>query len=585
MTPWRLIIREILHRKLDFVLGALGVLIAVTALGAVTEVLSRHGRNTGTILKRVSDDTNERVISTRTEAFRLTQAKRTEADQRVQGERARVAHDVAAKRAKLARALKEERTEADLAVEMKRHAVAGEVSRREAEVAAEVARLDDEIRKIMKKMGFNIFILPKPPESGSLLPEDEKPAYMPEDYVTRLANSTIITVRHLLPLLECRVEWPEQGGRQFILVGMRGEVPLVNKTPKKPMAQPIKDGTIVLGYKLWTRLKLKAGQTVTLMGRKFTVAACYPDRGTKDDSRAWVPLAAAQEMLHAKGVIEKKNLISAIWALECKCAWRDLAKVREEIHKILPDTLIKEDGPKALARAEARQKVEEDGKARIERTKKDGQVQIDRVKAEGAARIKQVKERGLARIESTEREGKMTIMQTEKDGDEELKRVKDEGTEELDRVEKAGNAEFRRVTAYRTLRLKQLKRLSKVVLWSSIGGAGAWVGLMTYAGMRRRRREIGILRAIGVRAGQVGFVFLVRAVLLGLLGSAAGCGIGFAVGSWLGEALHADAPPGGFGVTDMLIVVPAAAILSALATVIPAAIAGQQDPAAVLQEE
>jgi len=541
MTPWRLIIREILHRKLDFALGALAVLIAVTALVAVIEVLDRHDSNTGAILARVQ----------------------AAAEQRVAVKRAEAAGRVRTAQITLTRTVKAEQDQADREVEAQKQAVAAEVAREEAEVADEVAKLDDEMRKIMKKMGFNIFILPKRPGSDSLLPEDEEPAYMPEDYVGRLANSTIVTVRHLLPLLECRVEWPEQGGREFILVGMRGEVPLVNKDPKKPIVQPVKDGTIVLGHKLWTRLKLKKGQTVTLMGRQFTVAACYPERGSKDDSRAWVPLAAAQEMLHAKGVIKGKKLISAIWALQCRCAWRDLSKVRQEIRKILPETIIKEDASKALARAEARQKVADDGKARIERMKKTGLARIERTRAEGATRIDRVRTRGREAVEQ----------------------AKENGKEQVARVAREGQEELRHQRESRHRLQGQLEMLMAVVIPVSILGSAAWVGLMAYGSVRRRRREIGILRAIGVRAGQVVSVLLARAVLLGLFGAVVGWGAGLLAASRFAEAPEAAAQPGGIALGTVLAILLGAPVLTALATAAPATIAGRQDPALVLQEE
>lgn len=499
MTLWRLIIREILHRKLDFVLGALAVFISVTALVSVIEVLDRHENNTDSILARIQDSTEQRV-----------EAKRSAAADEVTRHEAEVAANVA---------------------------------RSEADVEAAAAKLKDEIRKTTVKMGFNIYILPKPPDSDSLLPEDEKPAYMPEDYVVRLANSEIVTIQHLLPLLEHRVEWPEQGGREFILVGMRDEVPLVNRTPKKPIAQPIKDGTIVLGHKLWTRLGLKVGQTVTLLGHKFTVAACYPERGTKDDSRAWVPLAKAQEMLHAKGLIKSKDVISAIWGLKCgvECDLENLAKIRKEIYTLLPDTIIKEDAVKVLARAEARLKVQEDGKARIERMKADGKARIERVKAKGLA---------------------------------EVARVRHEGAEEL-RHQKDSRARLQ----------GQLEMLMMVVIPVSIVGSAAWVGLMAYSSVRRRRRELGILRAIGMRASQVTMVLLARAVLLGLLGAAAGWCAALAVVSQFSEAPAEGIRSGGLGAVALLLILLAAPVLTALATVIPAAIAGQQDPATVLQEE
>ena len=114
------------------------------------------------------------------------------------------------------------------------------------------------------------------------------------------------------------------------------------------MVQPIEPGQIVLGYELHDSLGLKVGDELKLMGRAFTVSQCYPMRGNKDDITAWINLRQAQEML------DKKGLINAILALECQCAWADLAQVREEITRILPDTQVIEQGSKALARAEAR---------------------------------------------------------------------------------------------------------------------------------------------------------------------------------------------------------------------------------------
>ena len=85
-----------------------------------------------------------------------------------------------------------------------------------------------------------------------------------------------------------------------------------------------------------------------MLGRDFTVGEVFPERGSKDDISIWIDLDAAQEML------DKKGKINAIWALECHCAWADLAKVRAEIEKILPDTRVIEYRTMALARAEFR---------------------------------------------------------------------------------------------------------------------------------------------------------------------------------------------------------------------------------------
>jgi predicted lysophospholipase L1 biosynthesis ABC-type transport system permease subunit len=81
---------------------------------------------------------------------------------------------------------------------------------------------------------------------------------------------------------------------------------------------------------------------------------------------AWLHLAEAQELLNLKG------RINAILALECVCAapGQILAKVREELAVALPDTQVIERGTAALARAEARVRVEREAEESVERERR-----------------------------------------------------------------------------------------------------------------------------------------------------------------------------------------------------------------------
>jgi len=174
---------------------------------------------------------------------------------------------------------------------------------------------------------------------------------MPEEYVHLLADSGIVTVRHFLPSLQQKIEWPERK-RKIILVGARGEVPNLHKNPVKPLVQPVPPGTISFGYELHRSLDLKVGEKVKLMGKEFTIHACHKERGNKDDITAWIFLAEAQELL------DKRGLVNAILALECLCTGDALPLIRKEIAAILPRTQVIERGSRALARAEARTKVD-----------------------------------------------------------------------------------------------------------------------------------------------------------------------------------------------------------------------------------
>lgn len=273
MTVARLILREILHRRLNTLLGVLSVAVAVASLAAALGALDAHDRRTDSIL------------------------------------------------------------------ETKRH-----------ETAVRLAKLEDDFRKITKNLGFNILILPKDQNLSDLYAQDFASRYMPEEYAQRLAESSVVTVNHLLPSLTQRVEWPEFR-RTVILMGVRGEIPILHRDEKKPILDAVPQGSIVLGYELHQSLGLKPGDAVKLLGRDFTVSRCYPQRGSKDDITAWIDLAAAQEILGRKGEI------NAILALECNCTADRLHLVREEIAKVLPDTQVIEKGSEATARAEARNRA------------------------------------------------------------------------------------------------------------------------------------------------------------------------------------------------------------------------------------
>ena len=282
MTLWRLVVKEILHRRLNFALGLLSVVVAVGCLVGALTLLEVHDVRTQLVLER-----------------------------------------------------------------------------KEAETRARLAALGDDVRKAMLKLGFNIVILPRDQNLADWYAEDYASKYMPEEYASRLAQADIVTIRHLLPSLQQKVHWPERK-RTIILVGTRGEVPSLHQEPGKPLVEPVPEGTAVLGYELHQSLGLKEGDRVELLGRQFTVARCHPERGSTDDITVWISLREAQELL------DKRGLVNAILALECVCAEVDVTKVRSEIVRILPDTQVIERGSRALARAEARQRVAAEARAALE---------------------------------------------------------------------------------------------------------------------------------------------------------------------------------------------------------------------------
>ncbi len=245
---------------------------------------------------------------------------------------------------------------------------------KQAKLDKSMAALNDETRKAMLKLGFNVVILPKDQNLSDWYSDDYATNYMPEDYVEKLANSGVITVRHFLPSLQQKVEWPERK-RNIILVGTRGEVPNLHKSPVKPLVQKVPPGKITLGYELHRSMGIEVGDKIQLMGKTFEVNKCYDERGNKDDITAWIWLAEAQELL------DKKGKINAILALECHCEGDALPMIRDDIAAVLPDTQVIERGSRAIARAEARTKVAERAAMAIEEEK------------QGRADLRQTRER------------------------------------------------------------------------------------------------------------------------------------------------------------------------------------------------
>ncbi len=381
------------------------------------------------------------------------------------------------------------------------------LTEKEEETKKKMAMLQDEVRKATLKLSFNLLILPKQQSVRDLHIKGYPSEYMPEEYVTRLANSGIVLVRHFLPSLQERIKWPEKK-RTITLVGTRGEVPNLHKNPRAPLVEQVPQGTIVLGFGLHQSLGLKTGDKVKLLGREFTVHQCYDERGSADDFTAWIHLHEAQELLN------KEGLINAILALECLCAKTGdlLGKIRSEIEQILPGTQVIEKGTRALARAEARASVGREAKAALEREK----LHREQIRSEREA-------------------------------------------------------------------------FGAVLVPLVMVACAVWIGLLGFNNVRDRRVEIAIQRAMGFRARQIMILFLSKSLIVGLLGGALGILTGLGSGRWLGLALEGDVE--GIAATELatssllLLAVLGAPMLTVVAGWIPAMIAAQQDPVAVLREK
>ena len=221
----------------------------------------------------------------------------------------------------------------------------------EEKTNVEMKALEDDIRKTMKGLGFNVYLLPAGEELWQIKERGYSEKTISQNSVNKLAESKIVTINHLLPQLSRRVQWQEKE-RSILLIGVEGQVPIAHRSKKKPIMSPLAPGSINLGHDLHQSLGIKKGDTLTLNDKKYTVAQTFPPRNFLDDGSAWIHLDEAQE------IFGLENQINAILALGCNCASIDrLGEIRAEISAILPDLQIIELGSSALVRAEARNKA------------------------------------------------------------------------------------------------------------------------------------------------------------------------------------------------------------------------------------
>ncbi|NLO07758.1 MAG: ABC transporter permease [candidate division WS1 bacterium] len=235
------------------------------------------------------------------------------------------------------------------------------VAQKEAETREEMTRMEDDYRRIMKDMGYNVLILHKDQSLEELQRLNYPTHYMPEDWAQQLADQNVETLNHLLPLLQEMVSWPEMK-REVLLTGVRGQIPFADspKNRRPPIMQPVEQGEIKLGADLAQSLDVAEGDTVTMRGRNLLVREVYARRGTQDDLTAWVSLRQAQEWMNRPGQI------NGILALECLCNVEELGSIEYHVTRILPDAQVYEFSSLIAARGLARQRAAEAHEKAIE---------------------------------------------------------------------------------------------------------------------------------------------------------------------------------------------------------------------------
>ncbi|MFO7956351.1 MAG: ABC transporter permease [Candidatus Brocadiia bacterium] len=231
------------------------------------------------------------------------------------------------------------------------------VSARQAEVRRTMDTVQSETQDAVRKLGFNIAIIPADQELGDYYTEDYASRTMPAEYLDRLRGADLMTVEHLAARLRARVRWPETGWT-VIVVGTAADR---EEMAAGTFVGHVPPDRVIVGHEIHRGLGLSEGQTVRLMGREFRILECRPEHGSKDDITLWLNLSDAQALL------DKEGRINEILAVEARAAYEDLARIESEVAAVLPDTRVIERGSDLLAKAQATESVRQKRLAAIER--------------------------------------------------------------------------------------------------------------------------------------------------------------------------------------------------------------------------
>ncbi len=219
----------------------------------------------------------------------------------------------------------------------------------EAKTGEELARMEDQTRRLMRDMGFNLMIVHRDTNMSDFWADDFAAADMPQEYVDRLAADRRLTlVRHLVATLQGRLTWEN---RKVLVVGYRPEATQMHLAEKSPMGYQVEPGTVLLGHELG--VGRKPGEKITVADREFQIERILPEQGSKED------ISIVMHLDDAQAVLERPGRVNQIMALGCNCAGSDLPNIRRQLATILPDTRITEFRSIALARAEQRELVAE----------------------------------------------------------------------------------------------------------------------------------------------------------------------------------------------------------------------------------
>lgn len=335
----------------------------------------------------------------------------------------------------------------------------------------------DATRIMMRDMGHNLLITPPGADLARYQALDFTGADMPEEYVTQLAESTVLA-EHFVAKYQVTTKIDEC---TVVLTGVLAEtLKLGSRKKPLPTAYDVPEGRVLVRAAAADALGVQPGDSITIMGKPFVVDKVLEAQGViPEDIRVFAPLHDVQEL------VGKPGRINAIDALSCKCVGVNPEDIRtylmKSVREVLPDVNI-----------ETRQSIL------------------------------------VARHEQ-------------------------------------------RAIVYRL----QVAAVIIVI----IGSATAIWGL-TYQNVRNRRREIGVLRALGVTDGRITAIFVGKILGYSVLGAVLGAIVGYGVAVWFNTTGQPIAVPAHI-LAGLIASAPVASILFGLPPII---LGLSQEPTEVLKD-
>ena len=208
-----------------------------------------------------------------------------------------------------------------------------------------------ETKRNMRDIGQNLRIIAQETDMNRFWDLDYSEALMPESWVYEFEKVQGLYYAHLTASLVRRIEW---GGSAAILTGISAEVSPPGR--KKPsMVFSIEPGQVYMGYQLAADAGIQKGDSVSILGKEFTVAQTLVEAGTDDDIRLTMTLSDVQEITNLQGQINE------IQAIDCYCQHPDkdtLTVLREQLAEFLPGAKVIKMQRIALARENQRTMIE-----------------------------------------------------------------------------------------------------------------------------------------------------------------------------------------------------------------------------------